>query len=399
MHAGGDDHGARGDRRAVGELDAGDPLALDAQPAHATATLLAGERAAQRGDELARVDRVVALDVEREADRRRQRRLQAPRLRRPQALDRQAELGAGRRRGDRAPRPRRGRARRPSCPSCGSPGPRARRRSPRSGARSPCPAPAARARRTRPRRPARASPRRRATRRARRRRSRRRARRAAAPARRRRGRSRHHRRRRRRSSRTGLALRLRPPYAGTTRIRFDGRRPDGALSARLRAPVFCGSWYPLMGDATRAPRHRPPVPRLPRACRGSGSRPAMRGGVDLIQLRDKTLDDDGLVAAPRAFRRPRRAVHPQRPAGPGRGVRRRRHPRRPGRRPARRSPGRRSGRTGSSAARRTRPTRPRRRRPTRTSTTSRSARCTRRRPSRDAPAAGLHVRRRTRRAP
>src|SRR6187431_2650620 len=29
---------------------------------------------------------------------------------------------------------------------------------------------------------------------------------------------------------------------------------------------------------------------------------AIRGGVDLIQLRDKTLDDDGLVAASRAFR-------------------------------------------------------------------------------------------------
>src|SRR6478735_8668349 len=28
---------------------------------------------------------------------------------------------------------------------------------------------------------------------------------------------------------------------------------------------------------------------------------AIRGGVDLIQLRDKTLDDDGLVAASRAF--------------------------------------------------------------------------------------------------
>ena len=102
--------------------------------------------------------------------------------------------------------------------------------------------------------------------------ARRRARRAAPPATRRRGRSRHRRRRRRRSSLTALALRLRPPYAGTTRIRFDGRRPGGALSARLRAPVFWRSWYPLMGDATRAPRHRPPVPRLPRPPAGRGSR-------------------------------------------------------------------------------------------------------------------------------
>src|SRR5919107_5419705 len=29
---------------------------------------------------------------------------------------------------------------------------------------------------------------------------------------------------------------------------------------------------------------------------------ALRGGVDLVQLRDKTLDDAGLVAAARAFR-------------------------------------------------------------------------------------------------
>jgi thiamine-phosphate pyrophosphorylase len=31
-------------------------------------------------------------------------------------------------------------------------------------------------------------------------------------------------------------------------------------------------------------------------------RAALRGGVDLVQLRDKALDDDGLVAAARAFR-------------------------------------------------------------------------------------------------
>src|SRR5215203_6959000 len=29
---------------------------------------------------------------------------------------------------------------------------------------------------------------------------------------------------------------------------------------------------------------------------------ALRGGVDVIQLRDKTLDDDGLIAAAREFR-------------------------------------------------------------------------------------------------
>ena len=103
----------------------------------------------------------------------------------------------------------------------------------------------------------------------------------------RRGRSRRRRRRRRRSSLTALPLRLRPPYAGTTRIRFDGRRPGGALSARLRAPVFCVHGIPWCDDATRAPRHRPPVPRLPRAAaglaRGRGARrrrpdPAARQG-------------------------------------------------------------------------------------------------------------------------
>ena len=31
-------------------------------------------------------------------------------------------------------------------------------------------------------------------------------------------------------------------------------------------------------------------------------RAALRGGVDIVQLRDKTLDDDGLVAAARVFR-------------------------------------------------------------------------------------------------
>src|SRR5918992_1434609 len=31
-------------------------------------------------------------------------------------------------------------------------------------------------------------------------------------------------------------------------------------------------------------------------------RAAVRGGVDLLQLRDKTLDDDGLVAAAQEFR-------------------------------------------------------------------------------------------------
>ena len=45
---------------------------------------------------------------------------------------------------------------------------------------------------------------------------------------------------------------------------------------------------------------------------------AVRGGVDLIQLRDKTLDDAGLVEAAQGLHGPRRALHPQRPPRPGR---------------------------------------------------------------------------------
>ncbi len=88
---------------------------------------------------------------------------------------------------------------------------------------------------------------------------------------------------------------------------------------------------------------------------------AIRGGVDLIQLRDKTLDDDGLVAASRAFRgtgalfilndRPdlveacgADGVH----VGQDDDI-------------ARRGPRGGRARTGSSAAPPTRPTRPRRR--------------------------------------
>jgi anti-sigma factor ChrR (cupin superfamily) len=45
----------------------------------------------QRRHELARIDGVIGLDLQREPDRRRQRRLQPARLRRPQPLDRQPE--------------------------------------------------------------------------------------------------------------------------------------------------------------------------------------------------------------------------------------------------------------------------------------------------------------------
>ena len=57
-------------------------------------------------------------------------------------------------------------------------------------------------------------------------------------------------------------------------------------------------------DAARPDRLR----RLYLVCaRGGGPAEAfldaaLRGGVDVVQLRDKTLDDDGLVAAARTFR-------------------------------------------------------------------------------------------------
>ena len=54
-----------------------------------------------------------------------------------------------------------------------------------------------------------------------------------------------------------------------------------------------------------SPRERLAAARLYLVCDArplEWLRAAVRGGVDLVQLRDKTLDDDGLVAAARAFR-------------------------------------------------------------------------------------------------
>ena len=93
------------------------------------------------------------------------------------------------------------------------------------------------------------------------------------------------------------------PYAGTTRIRFDGRRPGGALSARLRAPVE--GERSVLDYERMTPRERVRATRLYLVC---DARPrafldaALRGGVDIVQLRDKALGDDGLVAAAGAFR-------------------------------------------------------------------------------------------------
>src|SRR5215216_4093521 len=54
-----------------------------------------------------------------------------------------------------------------------------------------------------------------------------------------------------------------------------------------------------------SPRERLATARLYLVCDArplEWLRAALRGGVDLVQLRDKTLDDDGLVTAAAAFR-------------------------------------------------------------------------------------------------
>src|SRR5215218_10637328 len=54
-----------------------------------------------------------------------------------------------------------------------------------------------------------------------------------------------------------------------------------------------------------SPRERLATARLYLVCDArplEWLRAALRGGVDVVQLRDKTLDDDGLVAAAAAFR-------------------------------------------------------------------------------------------------
>ena len=83
-------------------------------------------------------------------------------------------------------------------------------------------------------------------------------------------------------------------------------------------------------------------------------RAALRGGVDMIQLREKAPRcADEIVALAEPFRRAAdehgRPVPHQRPPGAGRGVRRRRRPRRPGRR---------AGRRGARRGRRRRAGRP-----------------------------------------
>ena len=89
MDARGDHHGRGLDVRAVGELGARHAVVLHAQARHAAVADI--DRLVQGGDEAARVDRVVARDVEREPHGRGERRLGAARLARAQPRDVQAE--------------------------------------------------------------------------------------------------------------------------------------------------------------------------------------------------------------------------------------------------------------------------------------------------------------------
>ena len=172
VHAGGDDDGAG--RRRVAPSSSSTPVTRSSstRTRDRAGAAHVGDLA-QRGDEPARVDRVVARDVEREPHGRRQRGLGAARLlgrrrstarpsdsrKRDQPLERLGLVGVARDDERAAARAGRGRARR-----LGQLGAERRRTSRRCAGR----ARAARARRTPPRRPARACRRRRARRRARR---------------------------------------------------------------------------------------------------------------------------------------------------------------------------------------------------------------------------------------
>ena len=177
---------------------------------------------------------------------------------------------------------------------------------------------AARARRTRPRRPARACPRRRATRRARRRRARRRAAPRCGRAPRAREADRARRRRRRRRSCADCHWLA---FASLRRHDPDQVRRSAArcrpLSPIAGSRVLAFMVVRLMGDPTRAPRRRPPVPRLRRPAAGLARggdarrrrpRPAARQGARRRRARGRG------ARVPRCRRRARRAVHPQRPA-------------------------------------------------------------------------------------
>src|SRR4051812_36950909 len=103
----------------------------------------------------------------------------------------------------------------------------------------------------------------------------------------------------------GPELRMLPPYAGTTRIRFDGRRPGAALSARSAGSRSQTIVSPPARLDPMDRRARLQSARLYLVCDArpeSFLRAALRGGVDIVQLRDKALGDDELIEAARVFR-------------------------------------------------------------------------------------------------
>ena len=192
----------------------------------------------------------------------------------------------------------------------------------------------------------------------------------------------------------------------------DGRRPGCRPLSPSSRGSRCASWYSrgcaiLRSMATdRDQRLRAlEAARLYFVCEGlpGGRDPgplldaALRGGADIVQLREKSprssrgADRSRRPLPPRG-RRARGAVHPQRPARPGRRLRSRRRPRGPGGHARGRGasgwpgPRRWSGSRPIPASRSRRPARP----PARTvPTRSASARCGRRRPSEGRPGTGL----------
>ena len=135
------------------------------------------------------------------------------------------------------------------------------------------------------------------------------------------------------AARARLDARWRAAPSSQTDVSLDGdhRTADTAGPGRRRR-----EWLRARGciwSARRGPGGRDPEELL---------RPALQGGVDVVQLREKrrrrARDRARGAGLPAAVRRLRRAVHRQRPARAGDRVRGRRRARRPGRRRPRRGP-------------------------------------------------------------
>ena len=142
-----------------------------------------------------------------------------------------------------------------------------------------------------------------------------------------------------RGARLGISS-LRRHYPDQVRRSAASCRP---LSPVSRAPVV-GPYGRASMTAARASRHRPAVPGLRRpAARMAACSAARRRRPDPAArpLARRRRTDRGGRRVPDGGGRGRRAVHPQRPPGPGGGLPRRRRARRPGRRVARRRAARR----------------------------------------------------------